>query len=331
MDEDPDEIPDYWRAGHLRNSSDSVLKAVSCFPPRAIADFLVQIFFNYAETHYFYVEKSWLVNELNIIYNDPGGIGHKSAALVSMMLTVFAIGTQYAYLDSSQHNGRVDTVPGFSEDEIGNMFYQQSVRLLPEIIESSSLESVQACLLLAVYALPIDASGLGYVYVGLAIRLATQNGMHRKYSGKALSPSTIESRNRVWWNAYVLERYDHPSSVLHCTEFKRKICIFHGRPLSTRRSDVDVRLPRQLEINRNSPLDRDLSLMVASIRLFNSLEDVLSLFVCCKLSDHFNYSQHLFNPSTVQNKPHISSLRSSPWSSRTKLKEPSKTVRFSFL
>lgn len=124
-----------------------------------------------------------------------------------MILTVFAIGTQYAYLDSPKRNASGKPGPVFSEDEVGNMFYQQAIRLLPEIIESSTLESVQACLLFGVYALPIDASGLGYIYINLAIRLAMQNGMHRKYAGEAFNPSMIETRNRVWWTAYTLERY----------------------------------------------------------------------------------------------------------------------------
>lgn len=56
------------------------------------------------------------------------------------------------------------------------MLYRQATKLLPEVIHLASLESVQACLLFGLYALPIDASGLGYVYLNLAIKLAMQNG-----------------------------------------------------------------------------------------------------------------------------------------------------------
>jgi hypothetical protein len=87
------------------------------------------------------------------------------------------------------------------------MFYQEAIRLLPEIIEVSSLESVQACLLFAAYALPIDAAGLGYVYINLTIRLAMQNGMHRRCVGEPFSAAMMETRNRVWWTAYAMERY----------------------------------------------------------------------------------------------------------------------------
>lgn len=197
---------DYVRAGQLQSSSDNLSIAISCYPPRSIADFLVRIFFDFAETHYFYVVKSWLLDKLNIIYDNPTTLTIKDAATVSIILTVFAIGTQYAYLDSPTQHERVPTASKYSEDEIGTMFYQQAIRLLPEIIESSTLESVQATLLFAVYALPIDASGLGYIYVNLALRLGMQNGMHRRYTGSVLSDIMIETRNRVWWSASALER-----------------------------------------------------------------------------------------------------------------------------
>ncbi|GMF74478.1 unnamed protein product [Aspergillus oryzae] len=121
----------------------------------------------------------WFFENLNVLYSDPGSFGRKGAAVISILLTVFAVGTQYAYLDSPSHNTTSDG--DFSEDDIGATFYQNAVRLLPEIIESSCLESVQACLLFGFYSLPIDASGLGYIYINLAVRLAMQNGMHRKY------------------------------------------------------------------------------------------------------------------------------------------------------
>lgn len=194
----------------MNSGSNNLSTAFSCCPPRHIADFLVRIFFKYAETYQFYVEKSWLLDKLNILYNDPENFGIKGAGVISIILTVLAIGTQYAYLESPNQKATGKSGSRFSEDELGTMFYQHAIRLLPEIIEASSLESVQACLLFAVYSLPIDASGLGYVYVNLAMRLAVQNGMHRNYTGNAFSPVMIETRNRVWWSAYTLERYEVP-------------------------------------------------------------------------------------------------------------------------
>jgi hypothetical protein len=66
--------------------------------------------------------------------------------------------------------------------------------------------SVQVFLLLGLYSLPIDASGLGYVYLNLAIKVAVQNGMHRKVSRNVFDATTKEIRRCIWWTAYCMER-----------------------------------------------------------------------------------------------------------------------------
>lgn len=144
---------------------------------------------------------------MDLLYSNPACFTQKGGEVViSILLVIFAIGTQYAHLESSIHQPPQATESNFAEEDIGTTFYQQAIRLLPEIIELSSLESVQACLLLGYYALPIDASGLGYIYIDLAVRLAIQNGMHRKCKNNAFSPIMIETRNRVWWTVYSFER-----------------------------------------------------------------------------------------------------------------------------
>jgi hypothetical protein len=168
----------------------------------------MKIFFKYSETHCFLVQESWVVSKIDLLYKSPESFTHKGAeATVAIVLSVFAIGTQYAHLESLGQAPTNASGSAFSEDDVGATFYQQAIRLLPEIIEIASLESVQACLLFGYYALPVDASGLGFIYINLAMRLGMQNGMHRKCKNEAFSRSMVETRNRVWWTAYVLERY----------------------------------------------------------------------------------------------------------------------------
>ena len=145
---------------------------------------------------------------MSLLYEDRGSFTTKRGGevIVSILLTVFAIGSQYAHLESSTSKSATSESQTFAEEDIGAIFYQQAIRLLPEIIEQSSLESVQACLLFGYYALPVDTSGLGYIYINLAIRLAMQNGMHRKCKNTAFTATMIEARNRVWWTTYLLER-----------------------------------------------------------------------------------------------------------------------------
>ncbi|KAH8173714.1 fungal specific transcription factor domain-containing protein [Sarocladium implicatum] len=164
----------------------------------------VTFFFKFTEEYLFFVDQGWILEKLDVLYNRPRGLEQAGwDVTVSILLTVLAIGTQYAHLERVKGT----SMPGFPEEEIGTMFYEQAIRLLPEIIEVSSLESVQACLLFGYYSLPIDASGLGFVYINLAMRLAIQNGMHRKCHDTTFSAIVIKTRNQIWWTTYVLERY----------------------------------------------------------------------------------------------------------------------------
>ncbi|KAG9499387.1 hypothetical protein J7337_010207 [Fusarium musae] len=200
--DDPDAFP---RAHHLRPGRNHLSEATSSFPPTNISNFLVTVFFKFAESYLFFIEENWVFEKLDQLYKSPQGLSQAgSEVTVSILLTVLAIGTQYAHLEHTDSSDSTST-SGLLEEEIGAMFYQQAIRLLPEIIEISSLESVQACLLFGYYSLPIDASGLGFVYINLATRLGIQNGMHRKCSNSAFNASVIETRNRVWWTTYVLE------------------------------------------------------------------------------------------------------------------------------
>lgn len=190
-------------------------------PPRFVTDFLVHAFFTHAQANYWYLERGWLTKKLDAIYADAESLPRHDVGAVCVIFMVLAIGTQYAYLDSHverQENPghtRSATEAGvFSEDALGVTLYQQACRLVPDVITVSSLESVQACLLIGIYTLPLDASGLSYIYLNLAVKLAIQNGMHRTYSGEGLDADVWETRNRVWWTVYTIERYTDPSPVV---------------------------------------------------------------------------------------------------------------------
>ncbi|KDN67341.1 putative fungal specific transcription factor domain-containing protein [Colletotrichum sublineola] len=262
------QFKEYYRPEELQSSN--AVASLSSLPPRYVADFLVHAFFNHAETSYFYVERHWLKEKLDLVYENPASLTRRDVGTVCMILIIFAIGTQYAYLDSRDERGgppsaAADSSP-FSEDTIGIMFYQQACRLVPDVITISSLESVQACLLIGLYTLPLDASGLSYVYLNLAVKLAIQNGMHRKYPGDAIDPVIRETRNRVWWTAYTTEK---------------RIGIFHGRPVSIAASDVDAELPTDRTDIWPASAPPNTAHMLATLQLNNALSRIayqISLF-----------------------------------------------------
>lgn len=217
-------ILEYWRATQLQSPKTLVQSVLGCLPPRAVANFLVQIYFQFAQVNCFYAEEAWIRKKLDFVYEAPGHVTSEDSAWVCSVLMVLAIGTQFAHMAAGPPQDGQEEDDGVagerppppppvvlptagSDSDVGVTFYQMASKLIPDIITIASMESVQACLLLAHYALPLDTQGLAYTYLGLAIKMAIQNGMHRRYTGSDLDTWTIETRNRLWWTAYTVERY----------------------------------------------------------------------------------------------------------------------------
>jgi len=199
---------EYWRATQLQGSGSRVRDILNIIPPKSIAIFLARMYFSFAQTNSFFVHEPWLYDKLNLLYEEPETVTANSTTCVCSIVLVLAIGTQFAHMGSGD---LAVTTAGNGEDEImereaGTVFYEAATTLLPDVITMASLESVQACLLLAHYTLPLDAHGLAYTYLGLAIKMAIQNGMHRKPRGVEVGSWTVEMRNRLWWTAFTLER-----------------------------------------------------------------------------------------------------------------------------
>jgi hypothetical protein len=182
------------------------------FPPQPVSEFLISSFFKYGQTNYYYVEEDWAMAKLESIYSQTSSTSSDDSPAWCILLMLLAIGTQFADLDSADITAAEqtnDTSSGHSfspEDDVGLSFYRFAVQLIPDVITIASIESVQAFLLLGVYTLPLDTPGLSYTYLGVAIKMAIQNGMHRKYSGVGLDRHTVEIRNRLWWTVYTLEK-----------------------------------------------------------------------------------------------------------------------------
>jgi hypothetical protein len=178
-----------------------------------VATFLVNTFFKHATSFYYFVDRVWLDGTMARIYSKTAELCSRDVTSSCLVLMVLAVGTQYAHLDSKQkYTGRNTDTPLHNrtldnwELEVGAAFYRQVVRLISEVIHSGSVLSVQVFLLLGLYYLPLDASGLGYIYLNLAIKIAIQNGLHRDVSRSVIHVDTKEFRRRIWWTAYSMER-----------------------------------------------------------------------------------------------------------------------------
>ena len=184
-------------------------EAIAQLPPEPIATFLVGVFFKYAEGNTFYLEKDWIYEKLKLCYDPTTELSANDIPWLCSLFSVLAIGTQMAHMEDDGSNpdpSETEDIAVCSEDSVGVVFYHVASKLVPDVILAASYESVQAFLLLATWALPVSTGGLSYTYFGLAMKMAIQNGMHRKYAGGCCDSRTIELRNRLFWTVYTLEK-----------------------------------------------------------------------------------------------------------------------------
>ncbi|KAM6536607.1 hypothetical protein FALCPG4_002596 [Fusarium falciforme] len=257
---------------HLLSRDAVVLEAVSLFPPAHSALILLNVFFEFAQTNYFYVDEETLRQRLDQFYSSSARVGINDAPWVCTALMVFALGMQFAHLyqpsSRSSCGGLMReaySVCQTMDDALALTFYRKASNMIPDILAMASLESIQAFLLLGIYVLPVDPAGLSCTYFGIAIKVATQSNMHHK-SGDELSAREAELRKRVWWTAYTLER---------------RICILHGKPVSISRLDIDANLPTDLvELQpkeRVNPFQNNLAMLKLTIFMEDARDGILVL------------------------------------------------------
>ncbi|KAJ4132512.1 hypothetical protein NW754_015329 [Fusarium falciforme] len=204
-----------------------VQDAVSVFPPAEVATALLDIFFNVAQTNYFYVDEDFIRNRISEIYAHPATpLTIADAPWVCTALMVFCVSTQFAHLVKGRQSntGEVDVTSAI-DDALALSFYRKATAMIPDLLTIGSAQCVQAFILMGVYTLPVDPAGLASSYYGIAMKIAIHNNMHLKSKSKTRD---AEMRNRIWWTVYTLER---------------RVSILHGRPASIQRSQISAELP----------------------------------------------------------------------------------------
>ncbi|KAJ5173547.1 transcriptional regulator family: Fungal Specific TF [Penicillium coprophilum] len=276
IDQPNSSVKEYWRPTQLQSSPNIILETMTHLPPRPIADFLVTMFFKYVEINSFYMERKWIEEKVALCYSSATTYTAIDFPWVCSVFITLAIGTQVAHMEDEKPTPDSEVTEELnlcSEDSVGLIFYHAACKLIPDVLLVASHESVQVFLLLATYALPVSTGGLAYTYYGLAMKMAIQNGMHRRYEGGNCDARTIEIRNRLFWTAYTVEKY---------------ISILHGRPMSIARSEINADMPRDCS-TFESPRFANLMAFHKLIPYLGEVSETLTQFKKCPkrlLSDY---------------------------------------------
>ena len=131
--------------------------------------------------------------------------------------------------------------------------FSQAKHLSRNVLEDESIQTIQALLLMVIpsqyenlmkslYLANTDLRGLGWIFLGDAIRLAQLLGLHRNDAAlQYTDPIEREARRRLWWTLYEFERYSSRSAGLTI----RFSSMANGCPSSIHDNDSDTALPSE--------------------------------------------------------------------------------------
>ncbi|KAJ4214389.1 hypothetical protein NW759_010407 [Fusarium solani] len=133
----------------------------------------------------------------------------------------------------------------------GHIFADQAKTMLHYESEAPTTSTVQATALLGLFWASIDNEGLGFMYIGMATRMAMNLGLQSdctQYAAKGIiSEEDVEARNVAFWGIYVLDKL---------------YCLGMGRPASIQEYNITTAKPKILE-------DRPAALLSAEQRKFS--------------------------------------------------------------
>ncbi|ORY02807.1 hypothetical protein K493DRAFT_254641 [Basidiobolus meristosporus CBS 931.73] len=156
-----------------------------------------------------------------------------------------------ACIHSGDHNIFPDVE---SYTKYAQMFFLRTKAYLDQEYHSSSIPVIQALFLMTF------SPTSGWLFLGMAIRMAQDLGLHRNIESQSMDPIEREDRRLLWWCCVVMDRFQ--SSAL-------------GKPMSISETDFDTKLP--LEIASSQPIFTNLPNSVVSLRYFTHLIRLTSI------------------------------------------------------
>ncbi|KAJ5169446.1 uncharacterized protein N7500_002229 [Penicillium coprophilum] len=170
---------------------------VFAYPPQAVADDLVDRYFQVAHASFPVVGKEIFLSQCRSFYsNSTTHPGNKWMALLNM---VFAIAARHSELsrDQSQLDHNNHTV-----------YFSRARRLVmgeSALLDNPNLQQTQVEGLISLYLLSIGQPNRAWRTCGIAIQSAIAMGIHLRSESPRITHVSKETRYRLWWALYMLD------------------------------------------------------------------------------------------------------------------------------
>ncbi|KAK4989889.1 hypothetical protein LTR50_002937 [Elasticomyces elasticus] len=152
-------------------------------------------------------------------YSRAGSFSTAPQIWVSMFFAVLACA---ALVDATPNAG--------ARDGEGAKFLETAIRTLNTWIDELTMDHARVSLLVSIYFCEANAKSAGWVWLGTAIRISQDIGLHCDYG--PWPPLEAEMRRRVWWAIY---------------NWDRVVSLELGKPLLIDDDDCDVNEPAPVD------------------------------------------------------------------------------------
>ncbi|OHE93129.1 fungal specific transcription factor domain-containing protein [Colletotrichum orchidophilum] len=214
------------------DSSRRARGALECFPePEPIVSHLLDLFWKWQSSHLLVVDRALFLRHREIWDESEGDKGDRNYYTPCLLYAIMAVASMIS-LDKG-----VVRYSTFAGGVAGETFAKRARTMFDLEMDHPTIATVQAALILGSRYGAMEDNSLGWMYSGIAFRMATKLGLHldcsKAVASGQMSSEMAELRRRVFWGCHIEDNL---------------FSAYCGRPNSFMEWDVTVSMPeRQIE------------------------------------------------------------------------------------
>ncbi|THH06739.1 hypothetical protein EW146_g9520 [Bondarzewia mesenterica] len=193
------------------------------YPERDLADKLVDAYFSKFHFLMPVVDKPTFTRQYNYLMDHTKDLqlARTETSFIALVFAVFACAAQL--VDDPRLKGEQEDDGG-----MGMVYYERALILHYISHASIQVAHVQCFILMSSFLCSVNCLPQAWILVGQAVRTAQDLGLHRSPRRLNLPSIESETRRKIWWGVYTLDRM---------------LALALGRPLGIEDVDCDVELP----------------------------------------------------------------------------------------
>lgn len=245
-------------------------------PPPVVQDHLVDLYFSYAHPMFPVIHKGLFLREWSERKQRSNPATPEASRTSSspqlepsqtithlLLLSMFAVATRH---HAKRNPGSTDKLWENTACE----YFMEAKNILAQAYQSCRVSTCQALLLLGHREFGIGSMEQGWLYIGMAIRMALDLGLNRsadnwQCDGKRMfSAEESQVRKQIWWACCIADKYTS---------------IYMGRPVCINESDFDTLLPDAEEYGDEGDVDMVTQQRLSAILVMKCFRAAASLSV----------------------------------------------------